>query len=74
MTRLRTITACDKSAAKQFAPFNQQAEDRAVEAWQACERVRHLEPRQLRANFQAILECRRFIEQAIEAAMQGEQE
>ena len=68
MTRLRTQAACDASAARQFAPWRQEAEDRGVKAWIALDRFTCLPAADLRQERRALLEMRDMIERALRAS------
>lgn len=56
MPRQRTIALCDESAAKQFAPWSQDCEDRAFTAWQAVERLNPADAAQETAMIDAMIE------------------
>ena len=55
MTRLRTLAACDASAARQFAPWRQEAEDRVIAAWRAVEATTPADAAQERDMVEAMM-------------------
>ena len=65
--RLRTIAACDASAARQCAPWRREVEERAMNAWIALDRFTGLSAAEIRQERRALLEMADMIDRAMKA-------